>query len=373
MQMLHSTNEFTLLTTKRVKSNRLTLYSFAFACILSTFASNSWAEEFVEWVGANSGVNWSAAQVEAEGAGIAPDNAPPSTGRMMACRAAIVDAQRNLLESIEGVRVEGTTVVANMMVESDIIKSSVSGVLRGARVVKREPQPDGSCIVRMTAPLEGQFATKIYDEVLVPEQLATSNSTLPVKHSTSNSTSHSTKQAFKLTTELSTTLTQIFGASLEFLVPSATAADPLPAPEWQGAIDKLSDRLSALEELVTNHPAIVAAKDTGPTGLVLDARGSNFIPSMSPKVRQLRAGILYPNKAHQDERKARGQLVSLFTRDLDTAKRHPIVGERPIVLKALRTFGTTRTQIVLGNQASDQLKELIQKGFLKDSGVIIVL
>ena len=94
---------------------------------------------------------------------------------------------------------------------------------------------------------------------------------------------------------------------------------------------------------------------------------------MSPKVRQLRAGILYPNKTHQGERKERGQLVSLFTRDLDTAKRHPVVGERPIVLKALRTWGDTRTQIVLGNQASAQLKELIENGFLTDSGVIIVL
>ncbi len=320
-----------------------------------TFAATATAEEFVEWVGANSGVNWSAAQIEAEGAGIAPDNAPPSTGRMMACRAAIVDAQRNLLESIEGVRVEGTTVVANMMVESDVIKTSVSGVLRGARVVNREPQSDGSCIVRMTAPLEGQFAQKIYDEVLVPEQLA------------------QTPLIENLSEEFTTTLTQIFGAGLEFLIPAATAADTLPAPEWQDALDKLTARLSSLEELVSNHPSVVEVKDTGPTGLVIDARGSNFIPSMSPRVRQLRAGILYPNAAHQDERKERGQLVSLFTRDLDTAKRHPVVGERPMVLKALRTFGDTRTQIVLGSQSSTRLKGLIEKGFLKDSGVIIVL
>lgn len=354
-------------TPRRAGSLNARLSAFMCAICFSSFTATAGAEEFVEWVGANSGVNWSAAQIEAEGAGTAPDNAPPSTGRMMACRAAVVDAQRNLLESIQGVRVEGTTIVANMMIESDIIKTSVSGVLRGARVVNREPQSDGSCIVTMTAPLEGQFAKKIYDEVLVPEQLATIK---PFKDNINNSTEMVTDQ---LSSEFTTTLTQIFGAGLEFLIPSANAADTLPAQEWQSVLDKLSERLSSLEELVSNHPTIVAVKDTGPTGLVLDARGSNFIPSMSPKVRQLRAGVLYPNEAHQGERKERGQLVSLFTRDLDTAKRHPVVGERPIVLKALRTFGQTRTQIVLGTQASAQLKELIAKGFLKDSGVIIVL
>jgi hypothetical protein len=354
--MLKIEYKSTIDTSSRVASIKSRLCASICTICFSLFAASASAEEFVEWVGANSGVNWSAAQIEAEGAGTAPDNAPPSTGRMMACRAAIVDAQRNLLESIQGVRVEGTTIVANMMVESDTIKTSVSGVLRGARVVNREPQSDGSCIVRMTAPLEGQFAKKIYDEVLVPEQLASAS---PLKNT--------------LSREFTTTLTQIFGAGLEFLIPSANAADTLPAPEWQSALDKLSERLSSLEELVSNHPSIVSVKDTGPTGLVLDARGSNFIPSMSPKVRQLRAGVLYPNEAHQGERKERGQLVSLFTRDLDTAKRHPVVGERPLVLKALRTFGQTRTQIVLGSQASAQLKELIAKGFLKDSGVIIVL
>jgi len=49
------------------------------------------------------------------------------------------------------------------------------------------------------------------------------------------------------------------------------------------------------------------------------------------------------------------------------------VGERPIVLKALRTFGKTRTQIVLGTQSSDRLLGLLKEGFLDDSGVIIVL
>jgi hypothetical protein len=306
------------------------------------------AEEYVEWVGANSGVNWSSGRIQAEGAGVGPDGTPPGVARMMACRAAVVDAQRNLLESIEGVRVEGTTVVANMMVESDIIKTSVSGLLRGAQVVKRDPQSDGSCIVQMTAPLGGSFTTAVYQQVFEEVPVGGTEPAL-------------------------TPLTAIAGLldrSLEFLVAGAFAAG---LPTWQGPLDRLSARISALEDLLTTHPALVEIRDSGPTGLVLDARGSNFIPSMSPKILKLRAGVIYPNPKHQVSRRERGQLVSLFTRDLDTARRHPTVGERPIVLKALRTYGATRTQIVLGTESSNKLLALVKDGFLEDSGVIIVL
>jgi hypothetical protein len=325
--------------------------------VLSLCISPVSADDFVEWVGANSGVNWSAGQIQAEGAGVGRAGAPPSTARLMACRAAVLDAQRNLLESIQGVRVEGTTVVANLMLESDTIKSSVSGLLRGARVVKREPQEDGSCLVQMTAPLDGNFAKTVYKQTLPALQTGLWE---PINNTVT------------LTSGVDQWLGQFFGRGMTLLITPAQAADT-SAPEWQVAIDRLTTRMSALEELINAHPAVIAVNNSGPTGLVLDARGSNFIPSMAPKIRQLRAGVLYPNNKHQAERSERGQLVSLFTRDLDTARRHPVVGERPIVLKALRTFGDTRTEIVLGTDASGSLQALINKGFLSDSGVIIVL
>ncbi len=306
------------------------------------------AEEYVEWVGANSGVNWSAGSIQAEGAGVGPEGSPPGMARMMACRAAVLDAQRNLLESIQGVRVEGTTVVANMMVESDIIKTSVSGLLQGAQVIKRDPQSDGSCIVQMTAPIGGQFTTEIYQEVF----------------------ENAPQVGYEPPYSTAIALLKLVDAGIGFLVPSAQAAETLP---WQESMDALSARISALEDLLTTHPAVVEAANAGPTGLVIDARGSNFIPSMSPKIRKLREGVIYPARKHQISRRERGQLVSLFTRDINTAKRHPRVGDRPIVLKALRTFGKTRTEIVLGKDSSNRLIGLVEKGFLDDSGVIIVL
>ncbi len=42
-------------------------------------------------------------------------------------------------------------------------------------------------------------------------------------------------------------------------------------------------------------------------------------------------------------------------------------------MKALRTFGKTRTEIVLGTDSSKKLVALIDQGFLNDTAVIIVL
>lgn len=318
-------------------------------------ATPCFADDFVEWVGANSGVNWSSGQIQSEGAGVGPDNKPTHIAKLMACRAAVVDAQRNLLEAIQGVRVQGQTVVANMMLESDVIKTSVAGLLKGARVVSREPAQDGSCLVNMTAPLGGGFASSVYGEVFSAQQVSLINGSLP-------------------SDSIPNLLVRLAATGLEWLVPSAHAAElGLSKPEWMQAFEELSSRIDILENLITSHPAVVEATDSGPTGLVLDARGSNFIPSMSPKIRQLRGGVIYPNKAHRSKLRERGQLVSLFTRVLATAKRHPKVGDRPVVMKALRTFGKTRTEIVLGTDSAKKLVALIDKGFLNDTAVIIVL
>lgn len=55
--------------------------------------------------------------------------------RMLALRAARVDAQRNLLEAIEGVRVTSGTTVKDAQLQSDVIANRVKGMLKGAFVL----------------------------------------------------------------------------------------------------------------------------------------------------------------------------------------------------------------------------------------------
>jgi hypothetical protein len=317
--------------------------------LATTSLTSAKADNYIEWVGANSGIDWTQGKAQADGAGLAKEGSPPSLAKLMACRAAVVDAQRNLLESIQGVRVEGITVVDKLMVDSDVIKSSVQGLLRGAVISARKPQPDGTCEITLTAPLAGNFTTQVYSEIFNEE-----------------AENNLTEILIKAGEWLAEGLQSI---SLNLITP-AHAQDTDP---WQAPLEVLAGRISALETLLSARPTLDINKSSEPTGLVIDARGSNFIPSMSPKIRKLRAGVIYPNAGHQKTRTDRGQLVSLFTRQLETARQHPIVGERPLVLKALRTWGTTRTEIVLGTESSDRLAKLVSDGLLEDAGVIIVL
>ncbi|NDG94004.1 MAG: hypothetical protein EBY55_12820, partial [Gammaproteobacteria bacterium] len=71
--------------------------------------------------------------LSAEGFGFADAKRfPESQARLMAVRAAKIDAQRNLLETINGVRVTSGTTVKDMALESDIIGTRVKGMLQGS-------------------------------------------------------------------------------------------------------------------------------------------------------------------------------------------------------------------------------------------------
>ena len=70
--------------------------------------------------------------------------------RLLARRAAIVEAQRNLVEVIDGVRITSGTTVKDMMLESDIIGTRVKGMVRGAFIVSESlTEEDGSWIAEV--------------------------------------------------------------------------------------------------------------------------------------------------------------------------------------------------------------------------------
>ena len=320
-----------------------------FALALVSSSSIAADAHYEEWTAAGGKINWTTAQVSAEGYGLPPGNVGGKAGPLLACRAAVVDAQRNLLEATQGVRVTATTVIDNYMLSNDEVKSEVEGIIRNARIISRTPASDGSCKIEMVINLGGKASKTIYQEVYQETGL----------------------QSF-----YRSTLDWLGGA----VISKAYADDDveLEQPVWLQEMEKLNRRLSVIEQKLVEsrreeaQPAPVA--DVQPTGLVVDARGSNFIPSLSPKIRQLRGAVVYPDQGASNERLLeRGQLVSLFARDVDFAVQHPVVGNRPLLVKALRTYGDTRTEIVLASEYAERIIELNDKGFFNEAGVIIVL
>lgn len=86
-------------------------------------------------------------QITADGYGALPANMPLARAKMMARRAAIMDAQRNLVEIIKGATVDADSTMNNFLLQSDIVKTKVSGVITGARVVSEGLEDDGYHVV----------------------------------------------------------------------------------------------------------------------------------------------------------------------------------------------------------------------------------
>lgn len=70
-------------------------------------------------------------------------------------RAAIVDAYRLFNEEVHGVQIDADTTVENSILTSDIIKTKVSGVIKGAKVVSRSVDGNGYYHVVMELPVYG--------------------------------------------------------------------------------------------------------------------------------------------------------------------------------------------------------------------------
>ena len=94
--------------------------------------------------------------IEVTGQGMASDNARNAVhGRMLARRAAVADAYRQLAEMVKGVQVESGTDVEMMMVASDEVRLRVSTTIKGAMVVSERDLGGGAYEVTMRMPMYG--------------------------------------------------------------------------------------------------------------------------------------------------------------------------------------------------------------------------
>lgn len=59
--------------------------------------------------------------------------------RLLAIRAARLDAMRDLMEQVHGLRLTSRTTVIDAVIQNDTTRASVDGVIRGARTVRINP------------------------------------------------------------------------------------------------------------------------------------------------------------------------------------------------------------------------------------------
>lgn len=102
--------------------------------------------------------NWHTNVIQVTGMGVAnPQMATtPAHASMMARRAAIADAYRQLAEEVNGVQVDSETTVEQMMLASDVVKTKISATIRGAKIVSEGELAGGGYSVTMELPIFGE-------------------------------------------------------------------------------------------------------------------------------------------------------------------------------------------------------------------------
>jgi hypothetical protein len=141
------------------------------------------ASEFTEEKD-NGIINWTTQYIEARGETVIDTSRfkNHAQARAMATRGAVVVAQRNLLEIINGVKIHGETTVENLITTNDYVYSRVDGVIKGAVMVGEPREEWGMMVVTLQAPLyqEKGLAWAVYDAARPADLTGTSSPPLKV-------------------------------------------------------------------------------------------------------------------------------------------------------------------------------------------------
>ena len=289
--------------------SRLTLCLTICAMLLAMTASVFAAEN----------VDWESKVIRVTGTGVAPATArTPVQGRMLARRAAIVDGYRMLAESISGVAVTGETNVSQLEANSDLVKAKVSAVVRGARVISEKEIPGGGYEVVMEAPL------------------------------------------FGITNSLAGAVIEQPAQPVEFPQPVPDVIPSLPADSGSSNV--------GMYTTVNNNMSSSMSPIGGFTGLIVDCRGLNLKPVMSPVIKNERGISIYGHENLNYDLVVRDGMVS-YASDMSGAGR---AGSHPLVLKAISLTGNDANPVVSVADANRILIENGSTGFLNKTSVVFL-
>ena len=289
---------------------------------------------------AGTGMDWSGdSKITVQGTGVAPTYAVNAVqARMLARRAAVVDAYRQLAELVKGVNVDSETTVENMMVTSDVTKTKVTALIQGARVVSEQAIDGGGYAVTMEMSVFGasnSLATAVLPTNTVPTSFPAPDASVPA------STPSSVQVNVQVTPGTTTQQTP------------ATTLPSVTVPSHQGSSAAAAPAGQAIG---------------GYTGLIVDCRGLGLKPVMSPVIKNANGEPIYGYK-NLDSATVIANGMASYTTDLSKATR---AGSNPLVVKAVGLDNHNGNPILSVADANRVLIENGATGFLDRTNVVFV-
>ena len=292
----------------------LSMCSLAAAILVASMATVLAAEN----------VDWNSNVIRATGGGVAPAGARTmAQARMMARRAAIADAYRQLAEYVGGVNVDAETTVDMAAVQSDVIKTKVKATIRGARIVSEGSTADGGYEVTMEVPMFGvsALAGAVINRPAVIESF-------PEQDTSVAPARVETRDDGLWTTSPSTY--------------SGTASSAASAPDGK-AIGSF-------------------------TGLIVDCRDLGLKPVMSPVIKNINGKPIYGYKNLDYDKVIQNGMAS-YARDMSSATR---AGSNPLIVRAVSLENHNGTPVL---SVADANRVLIENGathFLDNTNVVFL-
>lgn len=269
-----------------------------------TFAGGSAGENFSSTTSLESNLqnvksyaNWEKgdnSEIVAIGIGLPPVGAGPR-GNVLARRAAVVDAYRNLAEEIKGVQVDADTNMDMLVITNDVVRTQVSALIKGAKIVEEHLNADGSYQVTMRLPLYG--ATDSVAAIALNNMPTNNQATAPV-------------------------------ASFE------------------------------PQKAVISKQEIKAVQQTTYTGVVVDAKGMGLESTFSPVIYDTNGRAVYGMR-NIDPVYAISKGMVEYSKDLSKATTGSRAGNNPLVIKAVEIKGgknsVNKVNVVVSVEDGDRI------------------
>ena len=321
------------------------------------------------------GIDWKKSTVTATGTGLPPQDAVnPAQARLLARRAAVVDAYRLLAETTKGVNVDAETTVENLAVSSDIVKTKVSACIKGAQIIGEKEIP-GGYEVTMQLPMFGDnnpLAAAVLqrppyqepfpepDESVGPAEY-TATVDVDVNVTNRSYRSQNTVDSSFMSSNTSTAFSYANLSRRSYLQPlaadSSDVANALPENTERWRINSAS----AMEDNES------VSRNTY-TGLIVDCRGLGLNSAMSPVIKNEKGVPVYGHKNLDYDLVISKGMVS-YTTDIED---HERAGSRPLIVKAKSLQNFNGNPVISVKDANRVLIENKKSGFLDNMNVVFV-